>query len=41
VDINGNWYGADNVLGRSQKFSPKPGADAAQLLQLPVPMARR
>jgi DNA-binding beta-propeller fold protein YncE len=41
VDINGNWYGADNVLGRSQKFSPKPGADAAQLLHLPVPMARR
>jgi DNA-binding beta-propeller fold protein YncE len=22
VDINGNWYGADNVLGRSQKFVP-------------------
>ncbi len=41
VDINGNWYGADNVLGRSQKFTPKPGADPSQLLGLPVPMAVR
>jgi DNA-binding beta-propeller fold protein YncE len=41
VDINGNWYGADNVLGRSQKFVPRPGANTAELLQLPVPMAPR
>ena len=41
VDVNGNWYGADNVLGRSQKFVPKRGADSAQLLQLPVPLADR
>lgn len=40
VDINGNWYGADNVLGRSQKFVPKPGADPRMLLQLPVPLSR-
>ncbi|MSR10907.1 MAG: hypothetical protein EXR84_03805 [Gammaproteobacteria bacterium] len=41
VDVNGNWYGADNVLGRSQKFVPKAGADPMQLLGLPVPMATR
>ena len=33
VDENGNWYGADNVLGRSLKFAPKPNAAPEQLMQ--------
>lgn len=40
VDINGNWYGADNILGRSLKFTPKPAAKPEQLMQEPVPMAK-
>lgn len=33
VDENGNWYGADNVLGRSLKFTPKAGATPGSLMQ--------
>ena len=36
IDANGNWYGADNILGRSQKFVPKPGADRGRLMSRPV-----
>ena len=39
IDEDGNWYGADNVLGRSLKFTPKQGADRANLMSAPVPMA--
>jgi DNA-binding beta-propeller fold protein YncE len=38
IDARGNWYGADNILGRSQKFIPKPGVDAARLMSRPVPL---
>ncbi|MES3007113.1 MAG: hypothetical protein V4751_05005 [Pseudomonadota bacterium] len=40
VDERGNWYGADNVLGRSLKFAPRPAADPQQLMQPQVPMGR-
>ena len=33
VDADGNWYGADNVLGRTLKFVPKEGASFMQLIQ--------
>ena len=33
VDSDGNWYGADNVLGRTLKFVPKEGASFMQLIQ--------
>jgi len=39
IDEDGNWYGADNVLGRSLKFTPMQGADRANLMSAPVPMA--
>lgn len=32
VDSKGNVYTADNVLGRLQKLTPKPGADPAHLI---------
>ena len=32
VDTKGNVYTADNVLGRPQKLTPKPGADPRQLI---------
>jgi hypothetical protein len=35
VDSNGNLYGGDNQYGRTQKFVPKPGADAALLIGVP------
>ncbi|WP_460237991.1 6-bladed beta-propeller [Aurantivibrio plasticivorans] len=40
VDNLGNWYGADNLLGRSQKFVPKASANPKQLIQAPVPYAK-
>jgi len=39
IDLHGNWYGADNILGRSQKFTPKAGANPAHLMSKPAPMA--
>lgn len=30
IDAHGNWYGADNILGRSQKFVPKPASRAIE-----------
>ena len=33
VDSDGNWYGADNVLGRTLKFVPKDGASSSHLIQ--------
>lgn len=39
VDSEGSWYGADNVLGRAQKFIPRPGADPARLIGAPVPLS--
>ncbi len=39
IDEDGNWYGADNVLGRSLKFTPSQGANRANLMSAPVPMA--
>lgn len=38
LDEHGNWYGADNILGRSQKFVPMPTAEAWQLMSAPVPL---
>ena len=35
VDSEGNFYGADNVLGRTQKFVLKPDADPTQLIGKP------
>jgi hypothetical protein len=36
IDARGNWYGADNILGRTQKFVPKPGADRKRLMSPPL-----
>ncbi len=33
VDADGNWYGADNLLGRTMKFVPKEGAGFSELIQ--------
>lgn len=33
IDRQGNWYGADNILGRSQKFAPKAQARPECLMQ--------
>ncbi len=33
VDEYGHWYGADNILGRTQKFLPKPEANTEQLIE--------
>jgi hypothetical protein len=38
IDIEGNWYGADNILGRSLKFSPKPNASKKHLMSKPTPL---
>ncbi|MEX1033230.1 MAG: 6-bladed beta-propeller [Cellvibrionaceae bacterium] len=38
VDSNGDWYGADNILGRSLKFTPKADSDPERLMQRPVPL---
>lgn len=32
IDTEGNWYGADNILGRSLKFEPKPGSKSQNLM---------
>ena len=37
VDSNGNWYGADGRLGRTQKFTPGDGAPFAELMATPNP----
>jgi len=39
VDSEGSWYGADNVLGRTQKFVPRPGADPTHLIGQPMSLA--
>ncbi len=39
IDSEGAWYGADNILGRSQKFVPRAGADRALLMGRPVPLS--
>ncbi|GAB1264860.1 6-bladed beta-propeller [Aurantivibrio infirmus] len=39
IDMQGNWYGADNLLGRSLKFTPKPNAKKDQLMSKPVSLA--
>ncbi len=36
VDPDGNLYGAETFGGRTQKFSPKPGADPSKLVGQPV-----
>ena len=33
VDSDGNWYGADSVLGRTLKFVPKDGASPSHLIE--------
>ena len=38
VDSDGNVYVAESWSGRSQKFSPKPGADRSKLINAPVPL---
>ena len=38
IDDKGNWYGADNVLGRSQKFAPNPRAEKRKLMSKPLPL---
>jgi len=35
VDTEGNLYGGDNQYGRTQKFVPRPGADAKLLIKAP------
>ena len=37
IDSEGNWYGADGRLGRTQKFSPREGAPFAELMATPNP----
>lgn len=39
IDSQGNWYGADNLLGRSLKFVPRTDADSEHLMQRPVALA--
>jgi DNA-binding beta-propeller fold protein YncE len=39
LDSKGNVYTADNVLGRPQKLTPKPGADPAHLIGPSVALA--
>ena len=34
VDENGNWYGADNVMGRTLKFEPKADANSVDLIRM-------
>ncbi len=38
IDSDGNWYGADNILGRTQKFRPKAGAGRSGLMGPPMPL---
>ena len=40
IDADGNWYGADNILGRSQKFVPKRNVDSAKLMGKPQRLKR-
>ena len=37
VDPDGNWYGADNVLGRTQRFERQEGASFTEVLAAPNP----
>ena len=37
IDSEGNFYGADNILGRTQKFVPKADANPARLIGTPDP----
>ena len=39
--LEGNVYTADNVLGRPQKLTPKPGADPTQLIGPPKALMTR
>ena len=36
IDSAGNWYGANNLLGRTQKFVPKLGAATSHLMAAPI-----
>ena len=36
VDSQGNWYGADNILGRTIQFRPKPNSKPQHLIQAPT-----
>jgi hypothetical protein len=38
VDAEGSWYGSDNLLGRTQKFVPRPGADPDLLIGQSAPL---
>jgi hypothetical protein len=38
VDPTGTFYAAEAAGGRTQRFSPKPGADPAKLVGLPQPL---
>ncbi len=38
VDSDGNMYAAETYGGRTQKFTPKPGADPAKLMGKPDPL---
>jgi hypothetical protein len=39
VDAEGSWYGSDNLLGRTQKFVPRPGADPNLLIGRQSPLS--
>lgn len=39
VDAEGSWYGSDNLLGRTQKFVPRAGADPNLLIGQSIPLA--
>ncbi|MDH3205796.1 MAG: hypothetical protein OEO79_04250 [Gemmatimonadota bacterium] len=41
VDAEGSWYGSDNLLGRTQKFVPRPGANPELLIEQSVPLSGR
>ena len=41
VDDAGNFYGADNLLGRTLKFIPRPGASTGKLIGAPVSFPAR
>jgi len=41
VDSDGNLYAADSFGGRTQKFTPRAGADRSKLVGAPVPLAAK
>jgi sugar lactone lactonase YvrE len=41
IDSQGNMYAAESYGGRTQKFSPKPGADRTKLIGAPVPLMQK